>query len=338
MKLSRIFLLAVLITTLTGCAYGENMSMNSSTKDLRLSTWITYWDFEAGNKELKKINNRVIKVSHFAAYFNEQDRLLLPEVLKAEAQTTLKQKTKFENYLTIVNDKEEKDGKVLLKDINLLKRLFADDVVMERHIAEIIALSKKLGYQGIEIDYEQLWKDPDLAEPFTRFINKLFVEALKNDLKLRVVLEPSARFSFVNFSKGPEYVIMFYNLYGTHSGPGAKADKDFIDKTLKRMEKLPGEKTIAFANGGCIWSDNKKSFITEIEAVQLAKENSASVERDFESQALFFTYLDKNKRNCTVWYADAETIKYWMSVARKQGYTDFSIWRLGGNVDIKQIF
>ena len=33
------------------------------------------------------------------------------------------------------------------------------------------------------------------------------------------------------YSVGPEYMVMLYNLYGLHSGPGPKADGPFIEKT-----------------------------------------------------------------------------------------------------------
>ena len=51
------------------------------------------------------------------------------------------------------------------------------------HIDEIVNMTKKLGYQGIELDYEQIWKDADLGDNFTRFVNRLFVQALKNNLQ-----------------------------------------------------------------------------------------------------------------------------------------------------------
>ncbi|WP_019880125.1 glycosyl hydrolase family 18 protein [Succinispira mobilis] len=335
-KIARLSILVALVFMLTGCNYGENMVITADTK---VSTWIAYWDLESGRSELKKVNNKINKLSHFAAYFDVQGKLFVPENLQEQSKAIVKSNKKLENYLTIVNDREKADGSISLKDTEILKNIFADERKMDAHIDEIVNMTKKLGYQGIELDYEQIWKDADLGDNFTRFVNRLFVQALKNNLKLRVVLEPSTKFTHLGFSSGPEYVVMLYNLYGIHSEPGPKADKNFINNTLKKMQKLPGEKTIAFATGGCIWSnDGKKRFITEIQAVKLAKKHSAEVLRNSASQALNFEYLDENGVGQTVWYADSETLKYWMSVAKKLGYTNFSIWRLGGNVDIKKIF
>jgi len=92
-----------------------------------------------------------------------------------------------------------------------------------------------------------------MAASAQEFINKLYRRAQGCGLKLRVVLEPRALVSTTDFPPGSEYVIMLYNLYGLHSGPGPKANKDFIETTLERMNLLPADKTVAFATGGCMW-------------------------------------------------------------------------------------
>ena len=46
----------------------------------------------------------------------------------------------------------------------MLRRVLANTAVMDRHIAEIISLGKEGRYDGIELDYERIWKDaPDLV-------------------------------------------------------------------------------------------------------------------------------------------------------------------------------
>ena len=55
-------------------------------------------------------------------------------------------------------------------------------------------------------------------------------------LKLRVPLAPGTSFSTTHFIAGPEYVVMLYNLYGTHTLlPGPKADRAFVQKILANM-------------------------------------------------------------------------------------------------------
>ena len=144
--------------------------------------------------------------------------------------------------------------------------------------------------------------------------------------------------------KGPEYVVMFYNLYGTHSGPGPKADFAFIEKTIKKMEALPGTKSAAFATGGCLWEDyvplgdkkGKVRNVDEAEAVQLAEKHHATPVRDEKSHALHFAYQAEG-HEYVVWYADSETLNAWIGAAARGGLDRVSLWRLGGNENIKEI-
>lgn len=324
---------------LTGSHYNSHFAVNAVAKEpTRRSAWIAYWDLDAGEKDLERIEKELDKLSYFGAYFDKNDRIFVPEELSNKKSERSRKKEKYESYLTFINDKQNLDGTVVMKDIEVLRRLFSEDASMEKHIDEIVALTLQGGYDGIEIDYEKIWKDEKIGQSFLRFADKLYAQALKNNLKLRIVLEPSTPFSSAGFLKGPEYVVMLYNLYGVHSVPGPKANREFIQKTLTRMKALPGEKSAAFSTGGCLWGDNgKKRFLTEVEARTLARVYSVEPKRDEESQCLVFGYKDIYGVSYQVWYADVETLNYWISIAKEQGINNVSLWRLGGNVDINKI-
>lgn len=303
-----------------------------------LSAWIVYWDSENGEKELKKIDKKVQALSYFGAYFNKSNKLFIPKELLSRKKEHVAKRAKFTKYLTVINDKELSKGKVILKDIELLKELFKSDERMEKHVTELISLAKKHGFDGIEVDYERIWVDPQVGADFSRFINKLAYQAVRNNLKLRVVLEPGVPFDKTNFARGPEYVIMMYNLYGTHSGPGPKADRDFIARTIKKMEHLPNKKAVAFSNGGCMWgTDGSKKFITQEEAEALIEKYKPEVQVDTVSAAKYFQYNAENGYLYTVWYADSATMNYWIDTARMNGVNNVSLWRLGGNVKIEDV-
>ena len=337
----KVFKAAILVSVfiiLVGCNYTSQSAVNAVAKEpTKRSAWLAYWDLDAGEKDLKAIGNRLDKLSYFGAYFDKNDRVFIPKELSDKKSEPQKTKVKYETYLTFVNDKLNFDGSVVMKDIEVLRRLFSDDASMEKHIDEITELTLQGGYDGIEIDYERIWKDEEIGKSFLRFADKLYGKALKNNLKLRLVLEPSTPFSSVGFSKGPEYVVMLYNLYGLHSAPGPKANKEFIQKTVTRMKVLPGEKSVAFSTGGCVWGDNgKKSFLTEVEAKTLAVTYGVETKRDEESQCVVFEYKDMGV-SYQVWYADVKTLNYWISIAKEQGENSISLWRFGGNVDINKI-
>jgi len=334
----KIIILIIFSVILVSCSYGIS-SPSKMSEQLR-AAWIVYWDLDAGEKELLAISRRgkLDQLLYFAAYFDENDRLFIPPEL-SERKIKLqahKKRYGYETYLSFVNDTQNADGSSTLKDIEILRRLFSDDSSMERHIDEIIAMTLAHGYDGVDLDYEQIWIEEDVGQLFLRFIEKLYPKTIQNNLKLRVVLEPSTPFS-ADFVSGPEYSVMFYDLYGSHSGPGPKANNEFIRDTIQRMLSLPGEKTVAFATGGCMWgSDGSIVFIDEVEARNLAKKHRAKATRDKNSECLVFSFQDKGV-SYTVWYADIRTLNYWVRVAAEQGQNNINIWRLGGNVNLHRL-
>jgi spore germination protein YaaH len=303
---------------------------STADEDFSLGYWLAYWDMDSGLKEFKKVKDDASSVSYFAAYFDSSDKIFIPaEVREAKKKT----KSDASTYLTIVNDKMWKNGKFTEKDLGVLRRVFADGVVMNRHVDDLIELAKDNGYDGLEIDYEQIWKDKDLRANYLHFLEILNRRAQSQNLKLRVVLEPSVDFS-AGFPDGPQYVVMMYNLFGTHSGPGPKANEKFILSVLQRMMYLPGEKAVAFSTGGCSWKDGSRGiFIDEAQAVKTAKGHSVVPKRDGDSAALYYDYTDGGKR-VTVWYADKDTLNAWITVAKNYGINHVSLWRLGSNTDI----
>ncbi|WP_378955802.1 hypothetical protein [Pelosinus sp. sgz500959] len=329
---------ASVFVILLGCTYHSRSAANAVSKEpTKRSAWVAYWDLDAGEKDLDRIGERLDQVSYFAAYFDNNDRVFIPKELSDKKNELKKKKGKYETYLTFVNDKQTIDGVVVMKDIEVLRRLFSDEISMEKHIDDIIVLTLQGGYDGIEIDYERIWKDGKIGQSFLTFAEKLYKKSLENNLDLRIVLEPSTPFTSIDFVRGPQYVVMFYNLYGLHSEPGAKANKEFIEKISTRMKVLPGERSVAFSTGGCVWGDNgEKRFLTEVDAKILAVTYGVETKRDEESQCVVFNYKDMGV-TYEVWYADVKTLNYWIAIAKKQGENNISLWRLGGNVDINKI-
>lgn len=294
-----------------------------------LSAWVVYWDLSA-DKEIKSLNNKLKNVSYFSANFDLNNKLVMPKELINYYNET--KSFNYNKYITIVNDKAKGDGSYSLKDINLLKNLLGNEALRSRHIEDIVNLAVKYGFNGIEIDYEQIKSDMGLWNNYILFINELYQKAESKGLKLRVVLETNTPFDKLNFAKGPTYVLMCYNLHGSFSKPGGKADDKFIRSSIEKMRKVPGKKDFAIATGGFNWSSNgKTTSVTEEQANSILKKYKAKVQRDNDSKCLYFIYTDENNLKHEIWYADKITLNSWMKVINEKGY-DVSIWRLGGNL------
>ena len=299
---------------------------------LPLSAWGVYWNSEPVVKELEILSPSLRSISAFSMLFDAQDGMYLPDqtiALIRQLQEAFGQ-TK-EIYLTFVNDVALDDGGFSLKDVGLLERIFASNEAMEAHIADMIVLTQEAGCGGIELDYEAVKRNAALWEPYGRFIEKLYARAGEANLSLRVVLEP-ASLGKLTYPNGPEYVVMCYNLYGSHSGPGPKADANFIRELAQKSSGI-SDIVFAFATGGFDWDkDETARQLTQSEAEALAKRVGATPVRDTASGAMQFTYKEDNVPH-TVWYADGETLAFWIHTAREAGIVNFALWRTGGNTD-----
>lgn len=247
-------------------------------------------------------------------------------------------------YLTVVNDvydnPQDPKGQTKVKDTSILETILATQASRQAHIDDLFRTMKAYGYDGLEIDYEQVWKNPLVAFRYVKFIQEIAAAADEQQVPLRIIFEPSVPANKLIFPEGPEYVIMCYNLYGTHTkDAGPKADPAFIDTVLGRVDRLPRPHSIAFATGGCIWeSGQSPRMVTEGEARELAKSLHAKVQRDSASQALRFEGRRADGAAVTGWYGDSETIRAWKQQALEHGVDGISLWRLGGNDHIRTYY
>ncbi|MNO29872.1 putative sporulation-specific glycosylase YdhD [compost metagenome] len=303
----------------------------SKVQEQKISAWITEWQWVSGLDDMQQLGDRIDSLQMFAAYFNEQDQLYftkemneaMPQILNITGNNGLTDVT-----LTVVNDRFDGQGKVVQKDPELVTRLVATKESRKQHIDQLVDAVNRHGFGGLEIDYEQIsnkdWKNVCL------FYKELYARLDGEGKTLRIVLEPKTKIGSVPLPKGPQYVMMAYNLYGTHSGPGPKADFNLITDLAKKMKKLSGEPVIALSLGGFDWSAaGDVKALTEKQASKLVQSSLSIPVRDQDSGSLHFKYKDENGNQHTVWYADEETLSQWMNAAAKAGISNIALWRLG---------
>jgi spore germination protein YaaH len=304
----------------------------------KVSLWMAEWDRNAGEKDWEKWSAAPDSVQAFGVYFDKNDQLFISERLK-ELITTLKaegneeQDRSFKLYLSFINDIVAEGAASIQKDPELVNRLTSSEEARSIHIEQIVNTALAYGVDGVEIDYERIATN---AWPGVQLFYASLYEALRLEgLSLRIVLETRTPLESLKLPIGPEYSIMAYNLYGYHSGPGPKADFAFIGKIAARLDSVPGGASIAFSAGGFDWNEENGIIkaLTELQAKELETTSNKSEQRDKNSGALSFTYLDEQKNSHTVWYADHETMNLWIKAAEQRGIYRFDLWRPGGLSD-----
>lgn len=327
----------VIVATICIILSFEWMKWNSdpapASEEFSLSAWVVDWQLRAGMEDYEVLANRLNSFQLFALYFNDEDALHFTPQLQEELPLLLERiwnASEKDVYLTVVNDVWHKDGTAVQKDSSLVTRLMATEQSRHQHIQELIELATVYQFDGIEIDYERIAESD--WDHLTAFYREL--HALLNDrnMKLRVVFEPRAPIEELapNLPEGVEYVVMAYNLYGSHSGPGPKADLDFLRTLVRRTENVPGGMSIALSTGGFSWTEEGKvTAITELQGEQLAKQYQADLHRDSDSSVIYFNFTDEEGVQFTVWYADATTLELWIETLKDVGINRVAIWRLG---------
>ncbi|QSX06911.1 glycosyl hydrolase [Sedimentibacter sp. zth1] len=307
--------------------YEEKIKVNNSA-------WTVYWDTNNIIEEIEIIKNELNDIYLFSTYFDKNDKIVIPQQL-LDTYSSVKyeyEDKNFNYYLTFVNDIKYENKSSSLKDTDILYRLLGEDENRQKHINDIISITKKYGFDGIEIDYENIRKDMHLWDVFNKFCKDLYTQAVANNIDVRITLESLTPFEKLTFSEGPTYAIMCYNLFGISSKPGPKANTEFLKNVVEKASTLPGKKEFAIATGGFNWAEGEKTVsLTEKQARKLQIDYNCTAQRDNESQTLYFQYLDDADVLHKVFYADSTTLNYWRSIINKSDTYGISIWRLGGN-------
>lgn len=296
-----------------------------------LTAWLVDWDADNGWDEALALGSALASTQIFAAYFDENDNPYIPEKYREWIGHNREKLFRHADFhLTIVNDIVPTTGDNVEKDPGLLTRLLTTPEEREKHRRVLVELAESIGCAGLDIDYERI-KTEDWPA-FLEFVTGLERDLSPRGIALRVVLEPKKLYLESPLPKGPEYVLMAYNLFGNHSGPGPKADPEFIFRLAQMCQNGGNTMRLALSAGGFVWREEGKTrSVTEQQAAELARQNNATMRRDPISLYLYYSYQDENEETFTAWYADGLTFSNMIQAGRSAGFMDFALWRLGGN-------
>ncbi len=304
-----------------------NIKIKTKDNYVDISAWLVDWSLDKGLNEIETSNVELSSIEVFAAYFNDKEEVFLDKKILSNINKISNQK-----YLTVVNDIVYDDKTSKQKDGDIISRILLNDIRREEHINNVVDLVVENNFDGLELDYEKI--DEKVWDKYILFIDEIGQKLKKHNKKLRVVLEARSPIDKQKLPDEYEYVMMAYNLYGYHSGPGPKADKSFIKNLCKKTKENLNNIRIAFSLGGFDWNENEKKpkALTSSQIDEIINNNNVNLTRDKNSDAIYFNYYDVDNNKHTVWYSDNETIKSWIKIAKDNGISKFALWRLGDNI------
>ncbi len=305
---------------------------SSSPRRFQLSAWVPYWDrarvrasFEAHAADLDQVN--------FFWYEVQPDGELHPYPGAEDAALlALARAHNLRVLPTITND----------FDGPRVADLLADEKSRTAHVQTIVALVERMGYDGVDIDYEAL--PAEARDDLTAFIEALAESLHARGKLLSVAVHPKT--DDTGTWHGPraqdwlrigaaadEVKVMIYNFHWPASSPGPIAPLDWIDDVLTYAEQTvpPGKIWAGLPFYGYNWVEQEGQGLVWTTAEELIRRRHPATHRDPSSGELYFSYTAGGEAHI-VYIPDAKAVALKAQSVRQHHphIAGIAIWRLGG--------
>lgn len=298
----------------------------------QVSAWVPYWDrarvrdsFTTHAAELNEVNFFWYEVQpdgSLRAFPGAEDAALLA-IARAHKLRVLP---------TIMND----------FDGARIATLLSDEKSRTAHIRAIVALVERMGYDGVDVDYEAL--PAEASDDFTAFIEALATALHVRGKLLSIAVHPKT--DDRGTWDGPraqdwlrlgaavdEFKIMAYGYHWGTSLPGPIAPLEWVGDVLAYAEQTvpAGKIWMGLPFHGYDWMEQKGKGLVWAAAQKLILQHRPTTYRDPSSGELHFSYAASEEQH-TVYIPDARAIALKVQRARQNHpeIAGIAIWRLGG--------
>ncbi|MEJ7770702.1 MAG: glycosyl hydrolase family 18 protein, partial [Geodermatophilaceae bacterium] len=202
-------------------------------------------------------------------------------------------------------------------DSTVIGAILADPAKRAAHVEHIRALVRERGFDGIDIDYEQLTAAD--RDPFTAFVTALASGLHADGKLLAVTLHPKSsepgpqlKNQAQNYAAigrvADEVRIMLYDYQWDTSAPGSLAPINWVRSVMTwAATQVPVTKLVlGAATYGYDWVGKRGTSLMWAEIMRRARNNAATVQYSQTMDAPWFEYVDSRGRQHTVWFERAQ--------------------------------
>lgn len=223
-------------------------------------------------------------------------------------------------------------------------RILGDSGLGDTLIQSIITQLEKHDYYGVDVDFEYI--PPEYEKSYTDFLTRLKSRIEPLGYKLFVSLAPKTSatqrgllyeaHNYADIGAVADYVlIMTYEWGYTYGPPMAVAPIDKVREVLQfAVSQLPKEKVLmGIPNYAYDWTlpfvkGTAARSMSNIEAVELARNVGAEIMFDSTAQTPYYRYYDKDGKQHEVWFEDARSINAKLMLLNELGLAGYSVWNL----------
>lgn len=229
---------------------------------------------------------------------------------------------------------------------DLARAIFNDDAAQNQLFGNLIQIANDEGYGDIHFDFELLY--PEDRELYTNFLRKARDRFRMAGLRISAAVAPKASDITTGIYGAHDYaaigeildyvMIMTYEWGYTFSDPQAVSPIQPVRSVMNYAASvIPNEKIFLGQNlYGYDWTfpfppqgGPPARAISPQQAIQIALQNGAEIQYDFQAQAPFFQYTDAAGVLHEVWFEDARSIQAKFDLMNELGLGGIMYWKLG---------
>lgn len=330
------------ITQSSATAATPQFSPPVRSAPLKIRGSIPYWDQKQAIDSFKTHAGFINSVSLFWYFLSEDGSL--SKYAAAYEDTDVIEFARKNNIKTtaVITNLPEANGTTW--DSERVEKVIANNASRDKHIEEIFTQIKKIGVDGVTIDYEEV--DGDLQDKFTQFTRDLAVKFHAEGLFVGIALHPKTgsaqdkSFRFQNWKElalvADELYIMAYGEHWNEGTPGPIASSTWLNKIISyaKNSQVPLNKFyLGVPLYGYDWeleSGDKASGLTYKQIKDIMVRFDIEKEWGEDTPAPFFGYTDKSGNAHEVWFENAASVEEKLRLAREAGFGGVTFWRLGG--------
>lgn len=227
---------------------------------------------------------------------------------------------------------------------DLASEILYNEEVQDILINNVVNTLNEKNYAGLDIDFEYVY--PSDREAYNKFLRKIsgIIKPLGYILTTAVAPKTSANQKGLLYEAhdypvhgevADHVIIMSYEWGYTFGPPMAVAPINEVEKVLKyAVSEIPSRKILmGMPNYGYDWtlpytSGSRATSISNLQAVNLAINNGATIQYDQKAQAPYFYYIDEDGKKHLVWFDDARSLTARLKLIEKYNLGGVSYWTI----------
>jgi len=216
-------------------------------------------------------------------------------------------------------------------------QVYTNPTIRKKAVASVVALVDKYGYDGVNLDFEQIPKET--APQFTEFIKMLAAELHPRGKIVSVSVFPkvdvpertAGAHDYETLKEyADELIIMAYPHHWSSSAPGSLAPYEWVDRILEHaVSVVPREKiVIALPLYGYDWPQGGHGSSRPTKGMMdYAIRYGADIHWDNKSKSPYFFYWANGVKH-EVWFDNSYAVEAKLKLAIKHGVS-LGFWRVG---------